>query len=365
MRRIKVLYVIGQLSIGGTETQLVQLVSGLDKEHFEPVIACLTGGSSIHLLKLDKENIPVIFLERETRGRLAALWNFFRVIREFNPDIVHSFAYASRLALPLAKLFSNAKIIVSIRTQPEREINWLDRWAILLANLTLPNSRKAVGWLQSVFGERISIQLIYNGLDIEAFKALSCEPPPFFAPPDKKVICVIARLWPVKGLDFLLVAFALLVASVNNVQLWFVGDGPERENLKFRSEQLGIASNVVFLGMQEKIPPILSQAQIGVLSSSYEGLPNAIIEYMASGLPVVATDVGGVSELVQDGLTGYLVPPGNAHLLAEKILYLLNNPELSCQFGKLGLKRVEKYFSLERMIKETEKTYQGLVYEKR
>lgn len=361
MKRIKVLYVIGQLSVGGTETQLLQLVSVLDRERFEPVIVCLTNSSNMILYKLQQQNIPVVFLERDTRGRLVAFWNLFRVIRDFNPDVVHSFAYASRLAVPVAKCFSKAKIIVSIRTQPERQIGWLDRWAILQAELTLTNSKKALLFLRSAFGVQIPARVVYNGIDTKAFKVGF--PASLLLPirPEIKIICVTARLWPVKGLDFLLDVFATVLTSTNNVQLWLIGDGPERASLKLRSEQLGIFSHVIFLGEQEKIPAILSQANIGVLSSHYEGLPNAIIEYMAAGLPVVATDVGGISELVQDGLTGYLVPSGNANIMAEKILYLLNNPDISYQLGKLGRERAEKLFSLDRLVFEMQETYQSLL----
>ena len=147
----------------------------------------------------------------------------------------------------------------------------------------------------------------------------------------------------------------------NNIQLWLIGDGPERKNIEQQAHHLGITPQIRYWGYQENIPAFLSKVFVGVLPSQNEGLPNAIIEYMAARLPVVATDVGGNSEVVIHNKTGLLVPFGDTKRMAEAIQFFLDNPLEAHRFGEAGRLRIEEFFSIERMVHETEEVYQSLV----
>jgi L-malate glycosyltransferase len=359
--KIKVLFVIGQLSVGGTEIQLLHLAAGLDSDQFEPMVVCLSGTVPSLAGKFQEINIPTIVLQREKLGRMLVLRRLAEINRVFKPDIVHAFGYASRAAIPASRLFFNAKVIISIRTQPERHINWMDKKINVFADRVLTNSQKAARSIDSSLNKSIPVQVIYNGIDLDEFDSRTNNPVTQRDINGSKVICSVARMHPVKGLDILLDAFAILSKPMDHMQLWLVGDGPERNKLESQAVDLGIRSNVIFWGEQENIPPILRHASLGVLASRSEGLPNAVIEYMAARLPVVATDAGGTCEVVVNGRTGLLVPPENAADLAEALRLVLENEEKAFEMGKAGRKRVEELFTVGRMIAETEHLYKALI----
>jgi glycosyltransferase involved in cell wall biosynthesis len=280
----------------------------------------------------------------------------------FRPDIVHSYDYASRAAIPISKIFSRYKNIVSIRKQPGWQYSWWDQVLNSFADCILTNSHKAVESLRLGLQQNVPCQVIYNGIDLQKFDEEANRGFDFELPvdPGSRVICVVARLHPVKGLDILLNAFTKISRAMDNVQLWIVGDGPEMEKLKQQTDRLGIGSKVVFWGQKKNIPSILKQAEIGVLSSHVEGLPNAIIEYMAAKLPVVATNVGGIPELITHNTNGLLVEPNNPDELAMAILTLLNDPRLAEKFGENGRLFVEQNLDLKCMVSKVETIYEIL-----
>ena len=138
------------------------------------------------------------------------------------------------------------------------------------------------------------------------------------------------------------------------------GEGEELAVLQEEALNLGIQENVKFLGFREDVPSLLRAMDVFLLPSLSEGLPLSVLEALALQKPVVASDVGGIPEVVEDGITGYLVPPKNPQALADKILLLLRNPQLAAEFGKEGRKSVEQAFSLEHMIQEYQSLYEEL-----
>lgn len=355
--RIKIMYVIGQLGVGGTEHQLLDLARNLDSEKFVVMVVSLSSQSPL-ADSLRDAGCEVRVLGRETHSRIFIFRAIYSLVSSFQPDIVHAFAYASRAAIPIALLFRKTKKIVSIRTQSGWGITRLDRMINSFADYILTNSKAAAS---TRFGFRGPVpgEVIYNGIDLAKFdeEVNTAFFPPVSGEKDSQVICVVARLHPVKGHMVLLDAFSKIAAQFETVQLWLVGNGPEREKLERRTAQLGLVSKVVYWGEQERVSCFLAQADIGVLSSRAEGLPNAVIEYMAARLPVVATAVGGNPELVVHDQAGLLVPPDDAQALAEALIYLLRNPEIASRMGDAGRKRVETDFTLERMVRETEDLY--------
>ena len=366
-RPVNVVYVIGQLTIGGTQRQLLLLVEHLDRSRFQPTVVCL---SKHALLASSLQNLgcPTYVLDRGRHGRARTLLQVYQILRSVEPSIVHSFAYASRAGIPAAKLARVSYGIVSIRTDPYREMKLLDRFSIALADLVLANSQHIASTIR--FGRPSAspkYRVIHNGLDVQAFDRLLNTPPVDPIPgdvlrcPTRNIICAVATLRPVKCLETLLKAHFIVLSQIPQAQLWLIGDGPVRGELELLARDLGINPNTTFWGMRSDVPAILNQAAIGVLSSRVEGLSNAIIEYMAARLPVVATSVGGNPELVLHGETGLLVPPNDPQALADAIVYILRNPEVARQFGEAGRRRVEEHFTVERMVCETESVYEELL----
>ena len=157
--------------------------------------------------------------------------------------------------------------------------------------------------------------------------------------------------------------FKALAGVAEPFQMTLVGDGPLFESTRQLAKDLGVASQVEFLGNRRDVPDILAGAQVFVLSSLWEGFPISILEAMRAGLPVVATDVGGVAEAVIDGETGFITPPGDAEALGNTIQHLLSDPILRDSMGEKGRKRYVEHFGRTQMLAKTARVYSNLVRE--
>lgn len=366
-RPAKVVYVIGQLQVGGTEMQLAALLQNLDVRRYEAHVICLSDGFPLPIGQLSGSNARLYALGRERKGRLRTLWDVFVLLRSLSPTIVHAYSYAIRAAIPAAKLAGNSKVVISFRTDPRRWATPFDRLLIGFADLIIENSTSAIQALRVVrkSSEAIPCRVIHNGLDLELFDrdlgGALVSPIPFLTAQKGRVICAVGSLRPVKCFSLLIEAFALLKKRLPGLRLMIVGDGGERASLETLARDLGVQSSLLLCGLRTDIPAILQRSYLGVLSSRHEGLPNAILEYMAARLPVVATDVGGNREAVRDGETGLLVPFGDPQALSDAMLYVLQNPDVARRFGEAGRRRVEAAFTVERMVRGTEAAYESLL----
>jgi glycosyltransferase involved in cell wall biosynthesis len=179
------------------------------------------------------------------------------------------------------------------------------------------------------------------------------------------VIGTVGRFEPVKDQATFLRAMAILLKTYsNNIKAILVGDGPLREDLHAVTSKLKINEHVTFLGKRDDIPDLLRVMDIFVLPSISEGISNTILEAMASALPVVATDVGGTPEIVENGVTGLLVPKENPEIMARSLLELIEDQEKRKTMGQQGRKNAEKYFSIERMVDTYESLYISLLRKK-
>jgi glycosyltransferase involved in cell wall biosynthesis len=182
--------------------------------------------------------------------------------------------------------------------------------------------------------------------------------PPPAGPP---VVLCIARLVPEKDHETLIAAFARVAARHPEAELWLVGDGPRRRAILRLADRRLPPRRLRLLPGQSAITPLLQQSSLLVLSSIREGLPNVVLEAMAAGLPVVATRVGGLPELVRPGRTGWLVPPRDVPALAAAISHLLSDPETSQAFGRAGREQAVRDFSLANMVRSHEEIFMSLV----
>jgi len=182
--------------------------------------------------------------------------------------------------------------------------------------------------------------------------------------PATPIIGTVCSLRPQKAVDVLLAAAAMLIAEGSDLRLVIVGEGPERTRLERSTEEMGLAATVEFLGSRthEELPDILDAIDIAVSSSSFEGMPLAIIEWMAAGKAIVATNVGGVPALIEDGVNGLLVNPGDPRQLAEAIARLLRDPQLRTALGTRAACRQRHTFDLRHMVQSLESLYEALYW---
>lgn len=377
--RTKVVYVIGTLDLGGTERQLIALVKGLDRSRFLPIVYCLTATGP---LAADLEEAGVKVKCFGLRGlkvwrnpiRVAqCLLAFFNDLKKEKPKIVHGFLFHAYILGTFAAKLAGVPIVIASRRSlghfKEKKWHYLlaERLANRMTDLIVANSeavRDDVIRQEKV--EPAKVRVVYNGVDpalyeIPADPALRTS---LGIPEEARIVGVVANLIHYKGHRFLLQAWRTVKQKIPGARLLLVGDGPLRGALEELAQELGLEKEVRFLGSRQDVPRLFALMDVAVLPSLEEGFPNAILEAMAAGKPVVATNVGGIPEAVIHGKTGLLVPPKDPQALADAIIQLLCDPKLAEEMGKAGRERVTKEFGLDRMVKEMEGLYEELISRK-
>jgi glycosyltransferase involved in cell wall biosynthesis len=372
-QKIKVCYLIGTLDVGGAEGQLVQLVTSLNPRRFEPIVCCLSSsGPQAQILEAAGIRVKVIGFHgfrfgshpREVVVRLVSLLRF---IRRERPGIVHGFLFWAYILGTYAAWLARVPVVLASRRslgnfkEGKTHYLWMERLANRMTDLILANSEAVK---QDVIRqERVApskIRVIYNGIEpsryvVSADHALRDS---MGIPGGTPIVGVVARLIDYKGHRFLLDACPDIRRRHPAVTFLLIGDGPDRKELEDHTRALGIERSVRFLGSRPDIPELLALLDVAVLPSLEEGFPNAVLEAMAAGRPVVATRVGGVPEAVVHDQTGLLVPPRDPSALADAVNCLLGDPGRRADMGRMGRKRVSELFSLSRLVAEMEGLYE-------
>ena len=366
----RILFVIATLDRAGAEGQLVSLCLGLPERGFEPAVCCLTRGGEL-ARELEAADIPVWVLGKSGKLDFSAIGRLRRRIREFQPEIVHTWLFTSNAFGRVAAWLSGVPILVASERAADIWKTWVHRSIDRLLGRVTARVIVNADAVRRFCTEKIRLPpdrvvVIRNGIDLAAFdRAASREPsPPLPSAKEGLRIGTVGRLARQKGIPYLLEAFRRLLASAPGSRLCIVGDGEDRGELESLVERLGIRASVDFLGHRADVPAILPRLDVLVLSSLWEGLPNAVIEAMAASRPVVATAVDGTLELVEDGVTGWLVPPRSPEALAGKIEELLNDPDMRERMGREGRQRIERDYGLDRMLDETAALYDQLIEER-
>jgi glycosyltransferase involved in cell wall biosynthesis len=240
---------------------------------------------------------------------------------------------------------------------------WMARIANPLVTRVLANSvavRDAISHIEGIPQNRFDV--IYNGINLDNFdrqaKHLTNNEFQEFSK-EKLVVTLLANLRPIKNIRCFLKAARTVAEEREDVVFLILGSGEEEIALKKYADELEINDQIYWAGSVSEPAPYLKQSRVGCLSSDSEGLPNAVVEYMAAGLPVVATAVGGIPEVLVDGETGFLVDKGDADSLARHIIDLLNNPERRATMGAAGRQRVEQHFSLDTQMQALKQLYRS------
>lgn len=368
-RRVRVAYCLDSFAVGGTELNAVRTAEALDLDRFELFVLHLqtTGSLRARYERLGVRMIHLPIPNLYSPRTVVQGVRFANLLRRWDVDVVHTHdIYTNIFAVPWARLLSRCSVIASRRwwyEVPRPELVTLNRWSNVLAHRILANSSGVAELLASEEGVPPGkIAEIPNFLAEGAF-ALVGEPVSIAQrrtwglPDDAFVIGTVARLAPVKNLDLLLKATALLDSRFHVI---LIGDGTSRAELEQLARHLRIESRVHFVG--EVISPLnLHQFfDVSVLCSLSEGFPNSLIEAMAAARPVVATPVGGVTDVVADGVTGLLVPVDDAVPLAGALQMLETDPLLCRRLGEAGREAVRKRFHQNVVIERLSVLYELL-----
>jgi len=375
-----VMHVIYRLSVGGLENGLVNLINHMPAERYRHAIVCVTDDTAFRN-RITRQEVPVLALRKAAGRGVSVYGRFWQTMRSLQPHIVHT---RNLPALEYIVPAALAGVPGRIHGEHGRDVYDLDgtsfkynmlRRAVgpLVHHYTAVSADLATWLVRTVGARRDRVTQILNGVDARAFHPRSgprvAVGPENFAPPGSFVLGTVGRMQVVKDQVTLARAFIHLLDMVpdgrDRLRLVMVGDGPLRDE-SLRTLCAGNAQQLAWLpGDQSNVAEIMRGLDLFVLPSLREGISNTILEAMASGLPVVATRVGGSTELVEEGETGMLVAPADPVALAGAIrVYVLDSNRLA-RHGCAGRKRVESRFSLEAMVNGYARVYDATLKDPR
>jgi glycosyltransferase involved in cell wall biosynthesis len=361
-RPVRVCFLIDELTTAGTETQLLALIRHLDRARVQPYL-CLLRGEAGQSRLLEPDDCPVLRLGVRGLARpatISRLLQLVRFLRRQRIDVLQLYFPESTYFGTLAGWLAGVPHLVRTRNNLGYWMTPLHRWLGRLCNrfarLTVANSeacRQTVLADEGLAPERVIV--LENGVDLDRF--------PLFAGNGIRTrrVGIVANLRPVKGLDVFLRAAALVSQCHPDVTFTIAGEGELRPDLERLAAKLGLRDRLTLPGAVVDVPGFLAELEVAVLSSHSEGMSNALLEYMAAGKPIVATAVGSNTVLIEDGVHGLLVPPGDPAGLAKAVARLLSDRELAARLGQAARRRVEQRYSRVAMVRRFEAFYLDLV----
>ncbi len=368
----KIVYTITGLAIGGAETQLVNVATRLKQKGWDVYVVSLTPWLAYAEL-LRQKGITVAHLN--IRNKLPVprpAFQLARLIRQWDPSIVHSYMVHANLVTRVTRLFVRMPVLVcSVRSVYEggRHREVLYRLTDPLCDLTTHVCREgAQRYIRIGAVPAQKMLVVPNGVDTDRFR------------PDVDtrvrmrqelglsghfVWLAVGRLEAPKDYPTLLKAFAQLQRKYPQNLLLIAGEGPLREELTSLARDLSISDHVRLLGIRQDVPQLMNAADAFVLSSAWEGLPNVLLEAHATALPIVATDVGGNREIVKNSVSGFVVPAQNPAELAQAMSVMMQQPvDKIRQMGEAGRQHILAHFGLDAVVQRWEQLYQELLARK-
>lgn len=357
MRRI--VYVLANLDEDGGQTVACTLLRNLDKNKYQSKLLVMSPHVENKLTEtLRQSAVEIKFCDIALSTHMNRCYRFICMIKWlkkeldlFSPDIIH--VHLDILYSWIVALVYKKKIIFTVHSEAKRIHNFASAYLfkrLQKKNLILVTgvSKISAEQFKNCFGAK-DIKVIYNPVEVSHFKKENNDRK------EKEVVFInVARFHPIKNHELLINAWKVLLEERKNIKLILVGDGEEYEKIKKMVDLMNLSSTIEFYGKVNDVAPILGKADVFVLSSSSEAFPVSVIEAIASGLPIVSTNVGGVSELVEDN--GILVDPGNMQQLVVAMKELIDNDSERIRMGRLSEKYSEQ-FDVHKIIAQYEEIY--------
>ena len=360
-KRIQILYLITEYSVGGAEKAMVRILSGFNRDKYDITVVALRNGSGKLLPELAKIDIKTEVLGAKTKyDFLHVAIHLYKLLRKIKPQILICSLYHPTILGRIIGRLAGTPIIINWEVSENlggflRVL--INRITLNLSDKIFCDSKQVSEKLTKTLrcpDDKIEIAPT-GGLDLMTYNH-QCKNS------DSSVkIGIVGRLVEPKGYEYFVDTAKIVTNSRENIYFSIVGDGPDFSKIKNMIEELELTDKVKLLGYRSDIPDLLSEWDIYVQSSLWEGLCLTVVEATASGLPIVATDVGGIPESVIDGYNGFLVPPKDPKALADKIIKLIDSPELRKTMGERSRKIAEEKYSLENMVKKIEELFDILI----
>jgi len=353
----------------------LSLAAGLRERGHDAEIACVFEegrlGDEIRL-----KGIPLESLNLSKGWGLVNLFKIWQWLRGKRIDVLHTYLFGFDFFGIFPARLLKVPLIVSSRREIALWQKGKHLLLVKLGNLFVDRiiccSKAVREWVNKK--EKVALQktcVIRNGVDLSRFQSASDSSKKaeirkeFGIPLESPLIGTVANLSVEKGYPYLIEAAGIVLREKPEARFLFVGGGPLLEEMKQRAKTDPNSGKIIFTGHRSDIPDLMAAMDVFVLSSLIEGFPNVLLEAMAMGKPVVATETGGIPELIRSGTDGILVPPQNGESLAKAILSYLNNSGMAKNYGENAKNKIAREFSLERMLNQYEEFYQSLLVEKK
>lgn len=381
--KIPVLRVISRLNIGGTAIHTILVTEGMRDSAYQVHLVCGRedtdeGNMMAYAAAHGVEPLVIPELGRSIHlwKDLIALWKIYRLIRRVRPSIVDTHAAKAGTLGRIAARLAGVPVVVHtfhghvLREYFGRTVSWaftqvercLARWTDLVIMVSRQGREELIS-LRVVPPERI--EYVPLGLDLQQLQSGIGDGPgirgEWGVPSGGYLVGIVARLVPIKGHKDFINAAAIVAEKRRDVWFAVVGDGKLRRELETMVRDRNLQGRVIFTGFRNDLENVFDAFDVLALTSYNEGLPVTIIEAMTAGIPVVATEVGGVAELVEEEVTGFLVAPRDVEAIADRILYLLDHPDVAWRMGEEGKRRAVRRFTKDRLVRDMLRIYDGLL----
>lgn len=372
-KKINILHVRDSSGIYGAERVILALGNKLNKDIFDLKLLCMQGTNfQSNILASQASELGINTLSLPIKGKFdwTAIKELRAVLLKYCVDIVHSHDFKSDFYVMLASYGKNIKRVATShgstrdsamkRFYLEFDENFVYRQLDMIVSV----SKSIASGLEKKGLDTDKICVIQNGLDLELLKKKHKESGKengLFFKSHKITFAIVGRLFPDKGHRFFLRAFAKIIHEYPEARALIIGDGPARESIEGQVKTLRLENYVTMCGVLNNMQTVYERIDCLVIPSLREGLPYVLLEAAANRVPILATSVGDVPQLIEDGKTGYLVEPGNAAELQERLVRFLNKKDNIKKMVENCYNLFEKEFSADRMVRETEDLYLSLV----
>jgi len=372
-RKYKIAYVIDGLSMGGAERLIVPILKHLSRTDFDAYVCALQSkdgnpiAEEIRIL-----GIPVDCLEIKHLRDLNALPRLIKYLKEIDADLVHTQLEFANILGNISSKYLRLPSVCTIHVMPSLDVKTKSKlhqrleWFVLryFCNHVISVADEAKQYHLEISGASPDqVSTIYNGIDLSGFLSLDYDfertniRAELGIPSDANLLTTVAVLRPQKGIQYMIRALPAILASIPNTYYLVVGDGAHRKTLVEEANKANVSNRVIFTGMRKDVDRLLAASDIFVLPTLTEALPTVLAEAMAAKLPIVASRVGGIPEMVTDGQNGCLVEAENLDGLTTACIHLLNDPEKRIAMGMEGWNIVNQTFNIERQVDKLEELY--------